>query len=276
MLKLVRQLRHGPLRRWSPLWTFLGRLYRRLLAVTGARSPVTMRIGQYGPFKLDPHFAFSDFSSFGRGKNRGLSPCVDAATGAHCVLDIGAHIGLVSLPVCGVLAPGGRLFAFEPGDVNRKFLEKHMELNGVTNVEVLGLVVSDETLDEVEFFEQIGDSVMNSLAIRGEGGSYNSVVKQQTNLDGFCNKRCLCPDVIKIDVEGAEIKVLRGAKEVIKKHKPVVFLSVHKREIGELGGSLDELEALIHDLDYEVFDFDNRVVRELNTNEYLLIPGPAN
>ena len=276
MLKFARWLRHGPLRGWSPLWTLLGRFYRFLIGVTGTKSPASLHIGPYGPFKFDAKFAFSDFSSFGTGKNSGLAPCVNAATGARCVLDIGAHIGLVSLPVCGVLAPGGRLCAFEPGDINRAFLSRQMELNGIKNANVLGHVVSDECLAEVEFFVQKGDSSMNSLAVRNGRGGYESVVKQQISLDRFCDDKGLSPGVMKIDVEGAEIKVLRGARETIRKNKPVMFLSVHKKEIAELGGSLEELLALIHDLDYEIFDFDNNIVHALKTNEYLVSPRPAN
>jgi len=275
MLEMARRLRHGPLRKWSPFWTFLGRIYGRLLTVNGAGSGVSMNIGPYGPFKFDPHFAFSNFANFGHGKNGGLSPCVDASTGANCVFDIGAHIGLVSLPVCRVLAPSGRLFAFEPGDDNRNFLLKHLKLNGFANVEVLGLVVSDENIDEVEFFEQPGDSDMNSLASMSKAGSFSPVVKRQTNLDSFCSANDLSPDVMKIDVEGAEIRVLHGARETIKRHKPIIFLSAHRKQIAELGGSLDELLTLIHDMDYEVFDFDNNVVQELSTSEFLLTPRPA-
>ena len=236
------------------------------------KAAVSIRVGPYGPFKFDSRFAFSDFSNFGRGKNSGLMPCVDAATGKKCVLDIGAHIGLVTLPLSEVLDSDGRVFSFEPGDDNRKFLRKHLDLNAITNVEVRGLVVGDRNLNEVEFFEQEGDSPMNSLAIRGEGGVYFPVVKRQTDLDSFCRNEGLSPDVIKIDVEGAEIKVLRGAREVLIKHKPLVFLSVHRDEIRELGGSLDELMALIVDVGYEVFDLNKNVIHKIDTNEYLLKP----
>ena len=235
-----------------------------------------MRIGPYGPFKFDPHFTFSDFSNFGQGKNGGLTSCVELSTDAQCVLDIGAHIGLVSMSVSGVLAPSGRVYSFEPGDENRKFLQTHVDLNHIGNIDVLGLVVSDENLDEIEFFVQTGDSPMNSLAVRGDGGSYKSTMKQQINLDGFCSERGLSPDVIKIDVEGAEIKVLQGAKETIGKHQPALVLSVHREEIRELGGSLEELMALIRGLGYEVFDCDNNRVLEIDTNEYILVPRPAN
>ena len=68
---------------------------------------------------------------------------------------------------------------------------------------------------------------------------------------------------------------MHGAKETIKRHKPIIFLSAHKKQIAELGGSLDELLTLIHVMDYEVFDFDNNVVQELSTSEFLLTPWLA-
>ena len=70
---------------------------------------VSHRVGPYGPFRLDGHFAFSDFEHWGAvGHHRGFETCVEAARGARCVLDVGAHIGLVSLPASRALAPGGR------------------------------------------------------------------------------------------------------------------------------------------------------------------------
>lgn len=123
MFTRLRRLRHGPLKNWSPLWKALGQLHRfslRILAAFGINTSTTMRIGPYGPFKLDGRFAFSNFENHGdHSKTVTFGPIVEAATGAKCVLDLGAHVGLITLPASRMVAPGGRVYSFEPSDFNR-------------------------------------------------------------------------------------------------------------------------------------------------------------
>ena len=78
---------------------------------------------------------------------------------------------------------------------------------------------------------------------------------------------------MKIDVEGAELGVLRGAREVLKKHKPRIFLSVHPEQICSLGGSIAELQQELSDLNYETFNLDKILTSELKFGEYLLLPN---
>ena len=270
MIGALRRLRHGRLRQLAPLWLPLGKTYRAVLSGLGASFSVSHQIGPYGPFKLHGHFAFSDFEHWGGDHNNGFEPCVERCRRARCVLDIGAHIGLVTLPVSSVLADGGVLYAFEPAQVNSRYLRHHLELNRVSNVVVVTSLVGADERDEVDFFEQDGDTGMNSVVARKNRAHYRLTHHSQVSLDGFCTAHSLAPEVIKIDVEGAEMEGLRGAAETLQTCRPTIFLSVHPAELQALGHSVEALRTLARELGYTCCHMDGSPAEELGLAEYLL------
>lgn len=267
-------MRHGRLKFLAPLWQPLGRIYRRLVQWLPIRR-VMQKIGPYGPFWFDPHYAFSDFAHWGGNHNNAFEATIEACRGKSCVFDIGGHVGLVSMPMSQVVAPGGRVFAFEPGTANLHFLRRHLELNGITNVEVFAALVG-ESDGEAVFYEQRGPTGQNSVAVRKKSPElYSEVRRTQITLDSFCKERGLAPDVIKIDVEGAELMVLRGARTVLAQHRPRIFLSAHPRELGLLGHTTEDLVAFITEMGYLCREIDGRPVEKFRLAEYLLLPREA-
>lgn len=277
MLATLRRLRHGPFKGLDPLWLVLGRLYRK----AARRVPgltVRQNIGPYGPFRLLPEFTFSDLEHWGGAHNRGFGVCVEACRGRTCVLDVGAHVGLVTLPAAAVMAPGGRLYAFEPADANAGILRRHLALNGAGNVELVQALVGAADADAVDFYESLGPHGQNAVVLKGdktligEHGGYRRARHPQVSLDGFCAARTAAPEIIKIDVEGAEIDVLRGARDVIMRHKPLIFLSIHPREIGLMGQRVEELVTVIAELGYALSDIAGQRVDAPRAGEYLMAP----
>ncbi|MBM3506241.1 MAG: FkbM family methyltransferase [Alphaproteobacteria bacterium] len=271
MLALITRLRHGPLSHFSG-WTVAGRAYRSLQHRLGWPRSASKRVGRYGPFQLDGRFAFSDYGNWGKGHNSGFETCIELCRGKKCVLDIGAHIGLVSLPVSSVLAAGGRVFAFEPAEGNLHYLRRHVSLNRFANVEVVDCLVGSVERDEVSFFEEGGDSGLNSMA-RPTRTGFAETKRRQVTVDGFCASRSLQPDVIKIDVEGAELDVLRGARNVLGFVRPRIVLSVHPRHMTAMGASVAELERFIRDCSYTVTTVAGGSASTLEFGEYLLNPS---
>ncbi|MBF0322433.1 MAG: FkbM family methyltransferase, partial [Magnetococcales bacterium] len=80
--------------------------------------------------------------------------------------------------------------------------------------------------------DPFADAGMNSVVIKTKDrDAYSVTEKNQITLDGFCRRRNLRPEVIKIDVEGYELFVLRGAREVLSQVRPKLFLSIHPGQI---------------------------------------------
>ncbi|MBF0135072.1 MAG: FkbM family methyltransferase [Magnetococcus sp. DMHC-1] len=277
LIRTLRHLRHGPLKRFAPFWRLAGSAYRWLQGRIGSRSTVASRIGPYGPFRLNGRFAFSNFEQWGERHNAGFQVCVEACRGRHCVLDVGAHIGLVAMPVASVLAPEGRVYAFEPAAANRQFLLGHLAANQITQVEVIPDLVGDCEKTGVRFHEMDGDAGMNSVVIKKDLDAYQVTEKNQVTIDGFCRQRRIHPEVIKIDVEGYELFVLQGAKETLTTKRPLVFLSIHPGQIALLGQTTDAIVELLHALNYDILDpVDRSPVTHLEMNEYLLLPREEN
>lgn len=83
---------------------------------------VTKDIGKAGKFRLSSYFVFSDFKNWGKGRNNVFTKLLGLARGRNVVLDIGAHIGLCSMPISRVLGQGGICYAFEPSEANLRYL----------------------------------------------------------------------------------------------------------------------------------------------------------
>jgi FkbM family methyltransferase len=145
-------------------------------------------------------------------------------------------------------------------------------MNNVDNVIVVPSLVGDKCDDCVEFYESSSDSGMNSLCMpKNKDSIYNKIVKEQVTLDSFVAKNGCIPGLIKIDVEGAEINVLRGAKSVLREYHPEIIISVHPKHLEILGHSVDELTKEIRGLGYQIYNVDGSQVNgKLKSGEYCL------
>ena len=138
--------------------------------------------------------------------------------------DIGANAGFYSLLMARAVGNEGTVYAFEPQPANLLLLERHLKLNKLGNVVASGEAISD-FVGEARFATDRGSY---QGCLEDEGQIRVSVV----TLDHlFASGRLQPCDLIKIDVEGAELSVLLGAKLFLKRFRPVIFLATHGAEI---------------------------------------------
>ena len=130
------------------------------------------------------------------------------------VYDIGANVGFYTLLAA---SRAKRVIAVEPLAENVAYLKRHLDLNGVCNVEVWPAAVADKEGDEP--FAAARDRSQGKLG--GEGPMVRTVT-----LDRLC-EICGPPALIKVDVEGAEYRVLLGAQKCLAAHRPIIFMSTH-------------------------------------------------
>ena len=272
MLSFLKLIRHGRLSFLGPIWVLLGTIVRSTIVFLKIKAHSRHMIGPYGYFFLDAYFAFSDFKNWGKGHNNGFFACIEACNKKHCFLDIGGHIGLVSLPASRVLASGGTVHSFEPVAANLYYLKRHCELNNIDNIEIHETLVGDAQ-EEVDFFENKNPSGQNARVVKKFPEKFNKKIRNQTTIDLCCSERNIAPEVIKIDVEGSEINVLKGARSIITKYQPLIFLSVHPAEIVLMGQTLEELSEIIDSLNYSCFEINGAEALEFRLAEYLLKPS---
>lgn len=141
-----------------------------------------------------------------------------------CVFDVGAHVGWYTLLSSKLVADSGKVFAFEANPRNYWYLERHIQSNGLSqNVEAIHLGLSDKK--GIMYFQSGTGTGTGHLAESGE------VCVETSSIDLICEEKGCAPTHIKIDVEGGEVEVLRGAARTIQHYKPVIFLSTHGADI---------------------------------------------
>lgn len=142
------------------------------------------------------------------------------------VYDVGANVGIYSLLASLRAGPSGRVYAFEPLESNLRHLRRHITLNKLRNCTVLEQAVCNE--EGTRSFSAAGfDSSMAHLAPDGE------LRVSSTTLDNcvYGVKRLRPPDIIKIDVEGAELEVLEGCDRIVSEFHPTIFLEIHGTQL---------------------------------------------
>jgi len=255
---------------------FLSRLTRTILKKALPPFTVKKHISSFGPYYLDQEFLFSDFSSWSTKHNAGFDKLITTARSSQCVFDIGAHIGLTTLPLSQAVGPNGLVFAFEPSPKNFSFLSRHVVINDLSNVKAFDVLLGDKHQESVEFFEYEKVSGMNSLADLQRSGSWTPISCPMTTVDAITESQQVAPNLLKIDVEGAESAILAGAVLTLQRFRPTIFLSVHPRQLLALGSSVDELRHLVQTLGYEFLDLETglplRDADPLSLCEYMVKP----
>jgi FkbM family methyltransferase len=267
---LVKKAGLGKLVKKSPaLERALGLFYYGVFRPPYFSRMVDVDIGGAGVFRLDYRFGHYNYESFGDAHNDCFRLWVDLCRGKRTVLDIGAHIGLYALAACRRSA--GTVYAFEPSEGNQGYLRRHAAYNGLRNMVVVPALVGEADREAV-FFESREPDAMNSIVPAKRTAARREVRRRQVTLDAFCAENGLAPELVKMDVEGAELNAFLGAREVFRRHRPVIILSAHPSRIEALGQRTEDLERIIDELGYEVTDAAGRPSGRLEFGEYVLRP----
>ena len=171
------------------------------------------------------------------------------------VVDIGANIG--SYAVMLAVNTGVRVIAAEPGRVARERLRENIAINAVHDrVRIVPDVIGDTDGAEVPFTQRF--DATNRVA-----ADSSSIPLKMRSLDATLTQ---APTLIKIDVEGFEPSVLRGAREVIRTARPVIVVELESAVHARGGNTLKALA----ELDYMLVHSDPR------TGQLAVGPGPSN
>jgi FkbM family methyltransferase len=140
------------------------------------------------------------------------------------VYDIGAHVGFYTLLASELVGAIGKVIAFEPLPRNIYYLKKHLSVNHCDNVTVIEAAVSDKS--KVSLFNDSLGSYQSHLSDDG------NLIVNVVSIDNLVERgETLPPDYIKIDVEGSELLVLKGAKATLDNYNTEIYLSTHSPEL---------------------------------------------
>lgn len=147
-----------------------------------------------------------------------------------CVFyDVGANAGFFSMQAAKAVGSAGRVFSFEPLPENGSSVLEQVELNALSQVRLVNLAVG-RAPGTATFSFAAGS---NALAHLGSARTPSELSMEVgvTSLDAF-TERSPPPDVLKMDVEGAEVDVLEGAERVLREHHPDWLIELHGEDLG--------------------------------------------
>ncbi|RVU14313.1 FkbM family methyltransferase [Methylobacterium oryzihabitans] len=178
---------------------------------------------------------------------------------ASVVFDVGAHTGLFSLLACRCNLSTNAVVAFEPTSRASARIYENLIANAlVERVAVETLAISDSdgavSLMHYEDHYQIGTGA-SFVGLENDGRTKRTEECRTTSIDAYAARRGLVPDLVKIDIEGAETHALRGARDLLARRSASFLIEVIPSTIDAVVGHLDGYDVFL------VEDGDNAVRR---------------
>lgn len=188
-------------------------------------------------------------------------------------IDIGAHCGIFSSVYCSIVGDH-RCYSIEPIEGHMERLKETADINS-WNLTTHQIGLSDQKKKmyyhntHMAMFTENADYNVPVEIVNGI--PENAILKeiQIDTLDNFISTENITPELIKIDVEGYEVPILRKSSELIKEYKPILFIESHRDECNNLGWKIEEMVDYM-DIENYIFythDFSEKID---NLSQFLL------
>jgi FkbM family methyltransferase len=225
---------------WQSYWGFVLRALKR--AIYG-RSRIRL---------LDKDFIVAYETRSARLEDD-LSSISKLAAGRTCVYDVGANVGLTSLAIASQLPDDGAVYAFDASESCCLVVRENALLNGLSNkINVVNAVVG-ATNNHIHSFNWNFVSGNASVVIPSLSNRQLPLLKASISLDEFADNSRTSPDLVKVDVEGAELYVLEGMKSILTNSRPVMWMEIHSWPGRRLRDQLKEALDFVGKFDYDAF-----------------------
>jgi FkbM family methyltransferase len=169
-------------------------------------------------------------------------------------VDVGAHVGQYSLLGSGLVGSGGTVHSFEPEPETFALLEHNILINGLRNVHPIRCALG-ESLRDVELYVARPDNIGQTSLRKPDNFSGVKVNVQCQTLDSYAGEHGMDRiRLIKIDVEGAELDVLLGARGVLSRNpKPHIIIEFWEEFLQAYGASCAQLAEFLQGSGYSLF-----------------------
>lgn len=232
----------------SPMMKFrMGRRVIRFAANRWLRNKdVTMLVGIGAGLRFN---AAQSNPGYAVGINEWLERNVQPG---DVVYDVGANVGFLTLLLARLVDADGHVYAFEPVPENATAIRHNLALNQMTQVTILEQAVSDEVGDGTLLLAHYSGGASLSTAgappdLKGE------ITVPLTTLDDLVVQQAYPqPTLVKIDVEGAEMNVLRGMTWMLKNVRPTLLYEIDDGDVVAYGQKCAECAAFLTEQGYTV------------------------
>jgi FkbM family methyltransferase len=166
-------------------------------------------------------------------------------------VDVGANIGMITLHARSLVGAEGRIDSFEPNPDCVALIERHLRLNDIANVWVHACALSERrgTLDLNLTSAHTGTATLADV----EGAVKRIAVDVEVGDDVLAARDSRPVDLVKIDVEGFELHVLKGLHRTLANDRPFVITELIEEQLAKAGTSVREVSELLFGNGYEAF-----------------------
>ena len=175
------------------------------------------------------------------------------ALGPGAVLyDVGANIGFLSLVAATLVGGAGRVYAFEPAPANIAVLRANVERNALSQVTIVESAVAEAPgRMSLQLDRYAGGHVLaNAGAVLNPQGQVEVDV---ISLDDFARQAGVrSPDLVKIDVEGAEMQVIAGMSELLRTVRPLVLFEADAASVTACEAQYQQIGSALAAFGYEI------------------------
>lgn len=178
--------------------------------------------------------------------------------------DVGANLGWYAVNIA-LSHPRVKIHCFDPIPQTFDFLNRNLEINGLSHVQTYNIGLSDAP-GELEFFFYKEGSGNASSANLTQRLDVQRIVCGVDTIDEFTRRQNIRVDFIKCDVEGAELRVFKGGLRTIAHDKPIVFSEILRKWSRSHGYDPNDIFDLFRDLDYQAFTANGAGMEELRAD----------
>ena len=246
-------------RRWCTYWPFhRGKGIPRIIIPFLKRFvPVWVEVDPAVCMLLDPNDLISRVILETGAWDEATWSAIERRLGSGATfVDIGAHEGYCSLKASRIVGPTGCVIAVEPNPQMVRLLDENIRVSG-TNVIAVKSVACSDSDSTLELFSAASANTGSTSFSRSNASLYgpaDQVHKVRTRrLDAIIREADISRvDVVKIDVEGAELLVLKGGIETFSRYRPVLLVELEDRLLNSMGTSSAEVIAFLDSCGYRI------------------------
>ncbi|VVC04499.1 Hexuronic acid methyltransferase AglP [Candidatus Bilamarchaeum dharawalense] len=148
-----------------------------------------------------------------------------------CILDVGGNIGYYALKEAEIVKGHGKLFVIEPVSENVKWLTKNMLVNGYKDTMIFQKAMGDVRGEVAINLSE--HSNMHTFTIRTDDRQIGQETVELDTIDHFCSEQKIIPNFIRMDVEGYEYEIIKGAEKILSKNNVIkLMIEFHPQLMG--------------------------------------------
>lgn len=202
--------------------------------------------------KADKRIAPIEILNFGNYEKADMNMVLQLLQDGQTVFDVGANVGWYSITFAKRF-PNMQVFAFEPISATFGYLQRNIALNQLANIRVNNFGFSDHNGELVFHFHPAGSGSASAVDLMGTGTAQR-IHCTVRKLDDFVVQAGVTRiDFMKCDVEGAELFVLVGGIESIKRFKPMIFIEMLRKWAAKFNYHPNQIIELMTGIGYRCF-----------------------